>query len=132
MWDNVARIIAAMVIVVLIVGVIFPLRIRYLLNQFGALQIAFLRDSGKWRNGIAILGDTTLDLYPTRSMSWRPKHRAVRDEINFDLKPMRDGVQIVTIILPGERWHIASSAGEIFALLSWIDSGAPEPEPTMT
>lgn len=130
-WDNIAWAVAAVLFVVLIAGVVYLLHIRHLLNQAGSIQVALRRKGGRWKNGIAILNDDTLDLYPTRSFGWRPSRRASREDIDFELHPERDGVQIVTLILPGDRWHIASSGGEISALLSWIDSAAPSAEPTM-
>jgi len=130
-WDNIAWAVSAVLFVVLVAGVIHLLHIRHLLNQAGSIQVALRRNDGRWKNGIAILNDDTLDLYPTRSFGWSPSRRARREDINFELHPDRDGVQIVTLILPDDRWHIASSSGEIFALLSWIDSAAPSAEPTM-
>lgn len=130
-WDNIAWGVAAVLFVVLLFVVVYLLRIRYLLNHPGSIQVALRRQDEPWRNGIAMLSDDTLDLYPTRSLSWGPSWQAVRDEMKFELKSERDGVQIVTLILPTERWDIASSGGEISALLSWIDSGAPEAEPTL-
>lgn len=129
--DGIAWVIAAMLLAVLIVGVVHLVRIRHLLNHVGSIQVALRFPGKEWRNGIATLGEETLDLYSTRSLRWRPAWVARRSEISFYLEPQRAGVQIVTLRLPNERWHLASSPGEVSALLSWIDSAAPAAEPNL-
>lgn len=123
--------ISAVLLVGLLLGFCFLLRARRLLNLPASIQVAFRGEDGRWVNGIAVLGDETLDLYPTRSLRWAPSRRARRDGIQFELRPEREGVQIATLATEKGKWHIASSAEEVSAMLSWIDSAPPEAEPTI-
>ncbi|VEI13769.1 DUF2550 family protein [Trueperella bialowiezensis] len=130
MLDTLAWAIVAVLLVVLVIGAVYLVRMRRLLNEPGSIQVA-IRHGGGWRNGVVILSEHSLDVYYTRSLKWSPSLQTSRDHIAFELKPARAGVQIVVLNIPGDRWQLASSPGEISALLSWIDSAAPEAEPTL-
>lgn len=135
-WLLDSLLLVVVVLVLLVVGLL--VRGRLLARSGGAFDMSVTRGSEPrakgWMHGLAVYGDTELRWFRTFSLSWRPRYRFIRGDVQVDgrREPVGDEVHAIhpghlivgTTQASGVR-QFALSPNALTGLLSWLESSPP-------
>jgi hypothetical protein len=123
-------------LVLLLVGLL--VRGRLLARAGGAFDMSVTRGSEKrakgWMHGLSVYGDTELRWFRTFSLSWRPRYRFTRGDVQIEgrREPQGDEVHaihpghlIVETTCAADVRQFALSPDALTGLLSWLESSPP-------
>ncbi|CAM2802975.1 DUF2550 domain-containing protein [Actinomyces slackii] len=123
-WTIVA--IIALAIVLLIAA--FLVRLRFLAGQVGSFECAW-RAGPRWFSGVAAFRHESLDWYRLMSLSLRPTRSWSRLELELlEARHRRAQGRVVDVVCadPSGRFELAMMDESYSALISWVESAAPE------
>lgn len=128
MWAWIAWIVLALL---LVLGLAYVCLIRKLLNTPGSFQASLQLPSGKWRSGIAVFTHDSIDWHNTRIPFLGANRVWKRDDLDYSSEPVdSNGIQVIQLKSFGKTERLASHWQAIAAIVSWMDSAAPQEEPT--
>jgi hypothetical protein len=124
------------VVVLLLVGL--RVRGRVLARSGGTFDMSVTRGSEPqakgWMHGVAVYGDTELRWFRTFSLSWRPRYRFPRGDVQIEGRREPVGHEVYAIH-PGHLIvctenaagvkQLAMSPNALTGLLSWLESSPP-------
>lgn len=136
-WWLVDSLLFVVVLVVLLVlGLL--VRGRLLARSGGAFDMSVTRGSEPgakgWMHGLAVYGDAEVRWFRTFSLSWRPRYRLTRGDVQIDgrRQPVGDEVHAIHpghLIVSATRasgvQQLAMSPNALTGLLSWLESSPP-------
>jgi hypothetical protein len=124
------------VLVLLLAGLL--VRRRLLARSGGAFDMSVTRGTEPqakgWMHGLAVYGDTELAWFRTFSLSWRPRYRFTRGDVQVDGRREPIGHEVHAIhaghlIIGTENAsgvrQFAMSPNALTGLLSWLESSPP-------
>lgn len=135
-WLVDSLLLVVVVLVLLVVGLL--VRGRLLARSGGAFDMSVTRGAEPqakgWMHGLAVYGDTELRWFRTFSLSWRPRYRFTRGDVQIDgrREPLGDEVHAIhpghlivgTTHASGVQ-QFAMSPNALTGLLSWLESSPP-------
>ncbi|KAA1373740.1 DUF2550 domain-containing protein [Aeromicrobium fastidiosum] len=123
-------------LVLLVVGLL--VRGRLLARSGGAFDMSVTRGADAraqgWMHGLAVYGETELRWFRTFSLSWRPRYRFTRGDVQVDgrREPVGDEVHAIHPghLIVGTKHssgvqQFAMSPNALTGLLSWLESSPP-------
>jgi hypothetical protein len=123
-------------LVLLLVGLL--VRGRLLARSGGAFDMSVTRGSEPqakgWMHGLSVYGSNELCWFRTFSLSWRPRYRFTRGDVQIDgrREPAGDEVYaihpghlIVGTTCAADVRQLAMSPDALTGLLSWLESSPP-------
>ncbi|MCD9199186.1 DUF2550 domain-containing protein [Aeromicrobium wangtongii] len=135
-WMVDSLLFVVVLLVLLLVGLL--VRGRVIARAGGTFDMSVTRSSEAqakgWMHGLAVYGDTELCWFRTFSLSWRPRYRFTRGEVQIDGRrdPVGDEVHaihpghlIVSTENPVGVKQLAMSPNALTGLLSWLESSPP-------
>jgi hypothetical protein len=135
-WLVDSLLLVVVLLVLLVVGLL--VRGRLLARSGGAFDMSVTRGSEPqakgWMHGLAVYGDTELRWFRTFSLSWRPRYRFVRGDVQIDGRREPQGVEVHAIhpghLIVGTSFasdvqQFAMSPDALTGLLSWLESSPP-------
>lgn len=136
-WWLVDSLLLVVVLLVLLV-VVLLVRGRLLTRSGGSFDMSVTRSPDAqvegWMHGIAVYGDAELRWFRTFSLSWRPRYRFTRGDVQVDgrREPVGDETHAIhpghlivgTENASGVR-QFAMSPNALTGLLSWLESSPP-------
>lgn len=125
LWIGIASVLA----VLLLAALLWILaRFILLIRVPGAVQCSMRRPDHKWRTGVMILGQDSLQWYRTRSISPVPRRVIARGSFTLvSHRPSKDDPDTTIIkLMDGDTTIVVAMGTSSFAgLVSWIDSAPP-------
>ena len=135
-WFVDSLLFVVVLLVLLLVGLL--VRGRLLARAGGAFDMSVTRGSEQrakgWMHGLAVYGDTELRWFRTFSLSWRPRYRFTRGDVQIEgrREPMgaevhaiHPGHLIVETTCAADVRQLALSPDALTGLLSWLESSPP-------
>lgn len=135
-WVIDSLLLVVALLVLLLVGLL--VRRRILTRSGGAFDMSVTCSSEAqakgWMHGLAVYGDTELAWFRTFSLSWRPRYRFTRGDVQIEgrREPVGDEVYalhaghliVATENASGVK-QFAMSPHALTGLLSWLESSPP-------
>lgn len=123
-------------LVLLVVGLL--VRGRLLARSGGAFDMSVTRGAEQqargWMHGLAVYGDDEVRWFRTFSLSWRPRYRFTRGDVQIDgrREPVGDEVHAIHpghLVVGAQHasgvQQFAMSPNALTGLLSWLESSPP-------
>ncbi len=130
-WGWIALNIVALISI--IAAVFYIYRLRQLFSRTGAFEVALRSETdGRWRTGICVFTQDSLNWYATRSLRLRPSVRVSRAGLDLKIEPPQSpDLQIVRLTNRQDTVELGTSPLAVSAIVSWSDSAPPVEEPTL-
>jgi len=135
-WFVDSLLLIVIVLVVLLVGLL--VRRRLLARPGRAFDMSVTRGTEPqakgWMHGLAVYRDTELVWFRTFSLSWRPRYRFTRGDVQIDGRREPVGLEVHAIhaghLIVGTEnasgvRQLALSPNALTGLLSWLESSPP-------
>ncbi|MFP7707505.1 DUF2550 family protein [Trueperella sp. LYQ141] len=106
----------------------YVIRLRSLLRRPGAIQVAVRCSGERWRYGIGVMGGRHLVIFP-RALRWSPLARWDRRGMSADRIGGEASIRFLSVHVDGQEYELACEQLAVEAILSWLESAAPESEP---
>lgn len=116
----------------LVCAAVYVIRLRHLLRGYGTFQCGLRHVGARWGVGVMKLDAHSLSWFSRRSITLRPKHFYLRDEVEIvGNRPSKvEHLTVVSLRLRGRSFEAAMRDSEFAGMVSWIDSAPPAEEPS--